>query len=173
MQGKYFITVYTEHQIGLLNRITNIFTRRQMNIESLTVSKSEIKEVHKFTILVFDEEERVQKVISQLEKQIEVIRAFYHEHSDTIFQEVALYKIALENADEQEKSLESIVRQSHASIISVSKDFVVIEKTGHLKETEELLQELQPFGVLQFVRSGCVAITKKPMHVSKLLEEFN
>ncbi len=172
MQGKYFITVYSENQIGLLNRITNIFTRRQMNIESLTTSKSEVPEVYKFTILVFDLEERVQKVIAQLEKQIDVIRAFYHEHLDTIYQEVALYKIALAKADEQEKSLESIVRQSHASIISVNKDFVVIEKTGHLKETEELLQELQPFGVLQFVRSGCVAITKTTMPVTKQLEEF-
>ncbi len=172
MQGKYFITIYSENQIGLLNRITNIFTRRQMNIESLTTSKSEVPEVYKFTILVFDLEERVQKVIAQLEKQIDVIRAFYHEHLDTIYQEVALYKIALTKADEQEKSLESIVRQSHASIISVNKDFVVIEKTGHLKETEELLQELQPFGVLQFVRSGCVAITKTTMPVTKQLEEF-
>ncbi len=172
MQGKYFISLYTENQIGLLNRITNIFTRRQMNIESLTTSKSELEDVYKFTILVFDSEERVQKVITQLEKQIDVVKAFYHEHLDTIFQEVALYKITLEKADQQEKSLESIVRQSHASIISVNKDFVVIEKTGHLKETEELLRELQPFGVLQFVRSGCVAITKKPMHVSNL-EGFN
>lgn len=172
MQGKYFISLYTENQIGLLNRITNIFTRRQMNIESLTTSKSELEDVYKFTILVFDSEERVQKVITQLERQIDVVKAFYHEHLDTIYQEVALYKIALEKADEQEKSLESIVRKSHASIISVNKDFVVIEKTGHLKETEELLRELQPFGVLQFVRSGCVAITKKPMPVSNL-EGFN
>ena len=171
MQEKHFIiTVYSEDQIGLLNRITNIFTRRQINIESLTTSKSEVPGVYKFTIIVFEEEERVKKVITQLEKQINVIRASYHEHLETIFREVALYKISLEKADEQKKSLESIVRQSHASIISVNKDFVVIEKTGHLRETEELLQELQPFGVLQFVRSGCVAITKTPMNVSEELK---
>ena len=169
MEGKYFITIYTESNIGLLNRITNIFTRRQINIESLTVSKSEIKDVSKFTILVFDSDLRVQKVITQLEKQVEVVKAFYHEHIETVFQEVALYKISLQKAAEVEKSLESIVRQSHASIISVNQDFAVIEKTGHLSETEDLLNELQPFGVLQFVRSGCVAITKNPMLVSKEL----
>lgn len=169
MQEKYFVTLYTENQIGLLNRITNIFTRRQINIESLTTSQSEIVGVYKFTILVFAPKERVEKVISQLEKQIDVIRAFYHQPHETIYQEVALYKISLEKADEMQAELYAITRKSHAKIVSVSSQIIVIEKTGHPSETEALLNELRPFGVLQFVRSGCVAISKDRMEVTKLL----
>lgn len=169
MQEKYFVTLYTENQIGLLNRITNIFTRRQINIESLTTSQSEIEGVYKFTILVFAPQERVEKVISQLEKQIDVIKAFFHLPHQTVYQEIAMYKVSLEKADIQINSLDEVVRKSEAKIISLSKEFIIIEKTGHPSETEALLNELRPFGILQFVRSGCVAITKDRMEVRKLL----
>jgi acetolactate synthase-1/3 small subunit len=93
MKQTYTITAFSENHIGLLNRITIIFTRRRVNIETLTVSPSAIKGVHKFTITVNETKEMVIKVVNQIEKIVDVIKAFYHTDDEIIFQEIALYKV--------------------------------------------------------------------------------
>ena len=90
----YTISVYSENHVGLLNRISGIFLKRHINIESLNVSKSEIEGVSKFTIVVFTTEDWTRKIVGQIEKQIEVIKAYYHTDDETIYQESALFKIA-------------------------------------------------------------------------------
>lgn len=160
MEKKEFsISVFTENRVGLLNRVTIIFTRRGINIESITVSESEIKGVHRFTIVITETEDRVRKVVKQIEKQIEVLRAFFYEQEEIIYQEIALYKLptaAVNNGI----SLEKIIRDNHARILTVERDYLVIEKTGHKEETNTLFRELEPHGILEFVRSGRVAISK-------------
>ena len=71
----YTVSVYTENNIGLLNRISAIFQRRHINIESLNISVSEIKGVSRFTILIHMSEDQIKKVLGQIEKQVEVIKA--------------------------------------------------------------------------------------------------
>ena len=93
MKQEFNITIFSENHIGLLNRITIIFTRRKINIESLTVSASALKGISKFTIVVNETEDRVMKVVSQLEKVVDVLKAFYHTNEEMIFQEVDLYKV--------------------------------------------------------------------------------
>jgi acetolactate synthase-1/3 small subunit len=88
----YTISIYTENNIGLLNRISAIFQRRRINIESLNISVSEIEGVSRFTILVNMTEVNVKKILGQIEKQVEVIKAYYHEDDETIFQESCLFK---------------------------------------------------------------------------------
>ena len=90
----YTISVYSENNVGLLNRISGIFLKRHINIESLNVSKSEIKNISKFTIVVYTTESWTRRIVGQIEKQIEVIKAFYHKDDETIYQESALFKIA-------------------------------------------------------------------------------
>ena len=107
---KYTISVFTENHIGLLNRITIIFTRRRLNIESLNTSESEIEGVHRFTIVVSTTEEVLIKLVKQIEKQIEVIRAFYHLDDDTVFQEIALYKVP-SNSIVNGIKIESLIRE--------------------------------------------------------------
>ena len=80
----FTISAFSENHIGLLNRITIIFTRRHVNIESLTVSGSAIPGIHKFTIVVNDTVEKVEKVVNQIEKLVEVLRAFYHTEEEVI-----------------------------------------------------------------------------------------
>jgi acetolactate synthase-1/3 small subunit len=89
----YTISAFSENHIGLLNRITIIFTRRHVNIESLTVSVSAIKGIHKFTIVVNETREKVEQVVSQIEKLVEVLKAFYHTDDEVIYQEIALFKV--------------------------------------------------------------------------------
>jgi len=159
MKQEFNITVFTENHIGLLTRITIIFTRRKVNIESLTVSESAIPGVFKFTIVVETTEEQTIKIVGQIEKQIDVLKAFYHTNDEMIYQEIALYKVPTEALYDSD-AVENIVRKASARILEITREYVVIEKTGHKEETQQLFDDMKKFGVLQFTRSGRVAITK-------------
>ena len=170
MEKTYTVSVFTENSIGMMNRITIIFTRRHLNIDSITASESEVKGVFRYTIVLRTTKAQVEKVIGQLEKVIDVLKAFVHEDAQIVHQEIALYKIktdALTNSD-----VEKVIRQHHARILTVDSEFMVIEKTGHVEETQLLFEKLQPFGVLEFVRSGRVAVTKPMKNLSTYLEEL-
>lgn len=155
----YTISAFSENHIGLLNRITIIFTRRQVNIESLTVSGSALPGIHKFTIVVNDSREKVEKVVGQIEKLTEVLRAFYHTEEEVIHQEIALYKVPTKTMLEGNR-VEDTIRVHHARIIEVRPEYTVIELTGHKEETQALFDELNNYGLLQFTRSGRIAVTR-------------
>jgi acetolactate synthase-1/3 small subunit len=160
MEQEFTITAFSENSIGLLNRITIIFTRRHINIESLTVSQSAIAGVHKFTIVINTTQVKIEKVVKQIEKLVEVLKAFYHTNDELIRQEIALYKVPTE-ALLKSNEIENIVRNNGGRILEVTPDYTVIEKTGYKNETQELFDMLDRVsGVLQFTRSGMVAITK-------------
>lgn len=168
----YTISVYTENSIGLLNRISGIFLRRHINVESINSSKSEIKNVTRLTLLVEITESQMKKIIGQIEKQIEVVKAFYHTDIDTVYQESCLFKLnpdlLMGNHDVQ-----SIINNSTSRVINISKDFVVLEKSGSKEDVESLYESLDKYGIMQFVRSGRIAITKEEMNISNLLSVNN
>jgi acetolactate synthase-1/3 small subunit len=166
----YTLSVFSENHSGLLYRVTQIFTRRKINIESLTTSESELKGVHRFTIVVRTTEATARKLTDQLEKLVEVLVAFYHEPKETVYQEIALYKLKTETL--VSTNVEKIVRDNNARFLSVDPVFSVIEKTGHKEETQELFEALEPFGVMEFVRSGRVAIIKEKKNLSTYLREL-
>jgi acetolactate synthase-1/3 small subunit len=172
MDKEFTIIAFSENYIGLLNRITIIFTRRHMNIESLTVSASEINGIHRFTIVVKDEENNVKKVVKQIEKLVEVIRARYYRNDEIIYQEIALYKVPT-NALANGSNVEDIIRKNNAHILTVEPEYVIIEKTGYKEETQDLFTKLEPFGILQFVRSGRVAISKEIKELHSYLKELD
>jgi acetolactate synthase-1/3 small subunit len=167
----YTISVYSENNIGLLNRISAIFLKRHINLESFSTSESEIPDVFRFVIVVNIAPDKVHKIVQQIEKQIDVIKAYYHTDEETIFQENALYKIRSSYLFE-ERQIQNIIKSSHATIVTVSPEFFVIEKTGFREETEKLRQELAPYGLLQFVRSGRISVTKAKMGISEILNTF-
>ncbi|ALM06962.1 acetohydroxyacid synthase small subunit [Sediminicola sp. YIK13] len=172
MEKEWFtISVYSENNVGLLNRISGIFLKRHINIEGLNVSKSEIEGISKFTIVVFTTQEWVRKIVGQIEKQIEVIRAFYHTDEETIYQESALFKIA-SNLLFDERQIQNIIKDNNAQIVTVSRDFFVVAKSGRRPEVNEMYSQLKPYGIMQFVRSGRIAVSKAEMQISALLEEF-
>lgn len=167
-QKSYTISVYTENNIGLLNRVASIFSKRHINIESLTTSKSEIEHVNRFVIVSNMTKVQANKIAKQLEKQIEVIKAYVHTDDETIYQETAMYKIALESLLD-EHQIQRILKDNHANIVTVAHDYFVIEKTGSRAETEKLYNGLKPYDLLQFVRSGRISISKEPMNISGIL----
>ena len=167
----YTVSIYTENNIGLLNRISGIFQRRHINIESINSSISEIENVSKWTIVVKLSEERIKKIIGQIEKQVEVIKAYYHSEEDTIYQESCLFKIKSELLFD-ERQIQNIIKESNARIVTVNKEFFVLEKSGRTQEIELLHRELSVFGIMQFTRSGRIAVTKDEMKISTMLEKF-
>lgn len=168
-KNTYTISIYTENNVGLLNRISAIFLRRHLNIESVNVSKSEIKSVSRFTLLVKVTEEQIKKIIGQIEKQVEVIKAFYHTDEETVYQESCLFKLSTDLLTDNDE-IQTIINQSKSRVINVNKNFFVLEKSGNKEEVEELYHILDKHGIKQFVRSGRIAITKEEMPVSKLLQ---
>ena len=168
----FTVSVYTENNIGLLNRISAIFQRRHINVESLNTSPSEIEGVSKFTIVVNMAEENIKKIIGQLEKQVEVIKAYYHNDDDTIYQISGLFKIKSELLFE-ERQIQNIIKESNARIVTVNKDFFVLEKSGKKEEIVKLYNQLSKFGIMQYTRSGRIAVTKEEMRISTLLKTYN
>ena len=165
----YTISIYTENNIGLLNRISAIFQRRHINVESLNTSPSEIEGVSKFTILIRMSEEHIKKIIGQIEKQVEVIKAYYHTEDDTIYQESCMFKIKSDLLF-NERHIQNIIKDSNARIVTVNKAFFVIEKSGKKEEIDLLYRELTVFGIMQFTRSGRIAVTKDEMKISTMLQ---
>ena len=168
----YTVSIYTENNIGLLNRISAIFQRRHINIESLNTSPSEIEGVSKFTIVVYMTEVNTKKIIGQIEKQVEVIKAYFHNDEETIYQVSGLYKIKSELLFEEPQS-QNIIKESNARIVTVNTEFFVLEKSGRKEEIVELHEQLSVFGIMQYTRSGRIAITKEEMKISTLLETYN
>lgn len=172
MEKKRFtISVFTEDVVGILNRVSIIFTRRKINIESIAASESEIKGIHRYTIVISETEDQIKKVIGQLEKQVEVVKAVYHPESEIVYQEIALYKVRTEVLASGGKA-EKIVRSHNARVLSVETEFTVLERTGHKDETQQLFDDLKPYGILEFVRSGRVAITKPMRTLSSIVNKL-
>jgi len=171
MKQEFTITIYTENQVGLLNRIAIIFSRRKINIESLNTSPSEVEGIHRFTIVIDELEEVVRKVVQQIEKQVDVLKAYFNTNDEIIWQELALYKVPTDTIAEKAK-VERLLRAYGARAVVIRKDYTIFETTGQREETDTLLNVLAPFGLIEFVRSARVAIIKDSKGFYEKLKEF-
>src|SRR6266550_6179435 len=126
---EYTVTVYTENQIGLLNRIAIIFSRRKININSLNTSPSEVAGIHRFNIVIEETEDVVKKLSRQIEKQVDVLKAYYNTNDEIVWQEMALYKVSTDEIAEKVK-VERLLREFGARAVAITKEFIVFETTG-------------------------------------------
>ncbi len=172
-EGKqdFTITVYAEDRVGLLNRISIIFSKRKINIDSLNTSPSEIAGIHRFTILINESYEVVRKLARQIEKQVEVLKVYFNTDSEVIWQELALYKVSTEEITEK-VTVERLLRQYGATAVVIRKDYTVFSVTGHKEETDALVKALEPYELIEFVRSARVAIIKDSAGFHEKLKEF-
>lgn len=159
----YTLLVYSENIAGLLNQITAVFTRRQINIESLNVSASSIEGVHKYTITVWSDEEQINLVTKQIEKKIDVIKADYYTDDQLFIREVGLFKLSTQELLNNPE-ISRIIRHADAHIVEVNPTFCAAMQNGKTDEITGLYRELQKFDcVLQYTRSGRIAITRNPV----------
>ncbi|MFT4771812.1 MAG: acetolactate synthase-1/3 small subunit [Cryomorphaceae bacterium] len=168
----YTVSIYTENNIGLLNRLSAIFQRRHINIESINSSVSEIPDVSRFTIVVEMTETQINKIIGQIAKQVEVIKAYYHTDDEIIYQESCLFKIKSDLLFE-DRQIQNIVKESNSRIVTVNREYFVVEKSGRKEEIDQLFEDFSAFGIMQFIRSGRIAVTKEKLEVSHILNAFN
>ena len=171
LRKRYTISVLSEDRPGLLNRVTIIFTRRKLNIESINVSTSEVPGVSRYTLVVNTTRDQAEKVVNQIRKLIEVLGAFLYEEDEIYYQEIALYKVPTKIFLHGNK-IENLVRSNNARILVIEEDYILIEKTGHKHETQQLFNLLNEYGVLEFVRSGRVAISKSKRQTQHYLDEL-
>ena len=171
LKQEYTITVYTENQVGLLTRIATIFSRRKINVDSLNTSPTEVEGIHRFTIVIDEAEEVVRKLVRQIEKQVDVLRAFYNTGEEIVWQEMALYKVPTDEIAEKVK-VERLLREHGARAVVIRQDYTVFETTGHREETDNLIKVLAPYGLIEFVRSARVAIIKASSGFHAMLREF-
>ena len=157
---RFTVIIFSENTVGLLNQITIIFTRRRLNIETLSVSPSAIEGIHKFTITTFADEDTMKKVVRQIDKRVDILKAYFNTDEDLVHQEIALYKLSTELFLKL-NGVEDLIRKYNARVLDINETSVVLETSGHYAETQALFQELSEcIGVLQFIRSGRIAITK-------------
>jgi len=171
MKQEYTITVYTENQIGLLNRIAIIFSRRKINVHSLNTSPTEVEGIHRFNIVIEETEDVVRQLSRQIEKQVEVLKAYYNTNEEIIWQEMALYKVSTDEIAEKVK-VERLLREYGARVVAIRKDFTVFETTGQREETNRLIKILEPLGLIEFVRSARIAIIKESKGFHEKVKEF-
>lgn len=173
MNQLYTVTVFSENVPGLLNQITIVFTRRQINIETLSVSPSALPGIHKFTITAYTDQNTIEKVVKQIDKRVDILKAYYNTDEELVYQEIALYKLATDKVLSM-GGIEPLIRKYNARVIEILENCIVIEKTGLYTETQEMFNELQArIGVLQFIRSGRVAITRgKKERLSDMLAKI-
>lgn len=173
MERKEFtITLYTENSIGLIGRISGIFSRRKINIESLNTSPSEAEGIHRFTLVIHETEDVVKKICRQLEKQIDVLKAYFNTDDEIVWQEQALYKVPTSVVAEK-VYVERLLRQYGASTVVIREDYIVFETAGHREEIDRLTEELNKYGLIEFVRGARIAIIKKSEGFHKKLMEFD
>ena len=168
----YTLLVYSENIAGILNQITAVFTRRQVNIESLNVSASSIPGLHKYTITAWSDEDQIVKITKQIEKKIDVVKAMYYTDDELFIRETGLYKLATDKVLENPE-ISRTIRKQEATITEVNPTYVIVRKNGMTEDIMNLFHALNAFDcVLQYTRSGRIAVTRsKTEEVSKFLDE--
>lgn len=171
LKQEFTLTIYTENKVGIIGRIAIQFSRKKINIESVTGAPSEVSGIFRFTIVINESEEVVRKVCRQLEKQVDILKAYYNTNEEIVWQEQALFKVPTSEIAER-ASVERLLRQYGARAVVIRNDYTIFETSGHSEEINGLTKALGKFGLIEFVRSGRIAIIKASEGFHKKLKEF-
>lgn len=166
MKQEYTLTVYAENQVGLINKIAIMFSRRKISLESLNSSPSEIDKIYRFTLVVTETEAVVKNLVRQMEKIVDVFIVFYNTNSEIIWQQMALYKVPT-SVTMKEVKVERLLREYGARAVVIREDYTVFETTGQQEEIEKLLNKLAEYQLIEFVRSSRIAIIKSSEGIHK------
>jgi acetolactate synthase I/III small subunit len=166
MKQEHTLSVYTENQVGLLNKISIIFSRRKISLESFNSSPSEIENIYRFTIVVNETQDVVKNLVRQIEKIVDVFKVFSNTNDEIIWQQMALYKVPT-SVIMKEVKVERLLREYGANVVVIREDYTVFEATGQNEEINNLLKELDKYGLIEFVRSSRIAIIKSSDGVHK------
>ncbi|WP_396218437.1 acetolactate synthase small subunit [Flavobacterium sp.] len=157
MKKEFTLTIYTENQVGLINKIAIMFSRRKISLESFNTSPSEVPNIYRFTIVVIESETIVKNLVKQIEKIVDVFKVYCNTNEEIVWQQMALYKVPTEVIIKEVK-VERLLREYGAKAVVIRSDYTVFEATGQGDEINKLLKKLDKFGLIEFVRSSRIAI---------------
>lgn len=153
------VTATVLNQSGVLNRITGLFTRRQFNIESITVGATETEGVSKMTFVIHvDDGRMVEQVVKQLNKQIDVLKVNDITDQAIVTRELALLKVM--TTPQTRAEINVIIEPFRATIIDVARDSVTIQVVGNFEKIEAMIELLRPYGIKEVARTGQTAIKR-------------
>ena len=150
--------VYVENKPGVLTRVASLFRRRAFNIDSLTVGRTEKPEVSRMTIVVDADRDQALRVEANLYKLVNVLLVENVTGKPAICRDLAIIKVPA-SAAERSQILE-IVHEFRARVVDFDVDSLTLEMTGSEEKIDRLLKVLRPFGILEMVRTGIVAMRR-------------
>ena len=171
MKKEFTLTVYTENQVGLINKIAIMFSRRKISLESFNTSPSEVPNIYRFTIVVIESEAVVKNLVKQIEKIVDVFKVYCNTNEEIVWQQMALYKVPTEVIIKEVK-VERLLREYGAKAVVIRSDYTVFEATGQGDEINKLLTKLDKFGLIEFVRSSRIAIINASDGIHKKVVEM-
>ncbi|RFU71539.1 acetolactate synthase small subunit [Peribacillus saganii] len=156
---KGIITLTVLNRPGVLNRITNLFSKRSYNIESITVGHSEQEDISRITVVVQAEDEKdIEQITKQLNKQVDILKVSDITGQSIVARELALIKVAVNPQTRAE--IYSLIEPFRASVIDVSKDNLTIQITGESEKIEAFIELLKPYGIKELARTGTTAFLR-------------
>jgi len=153
---KFILAVLVENKFGVLARISGLFSARGFNISSLAVAETEDPSVSRITMVVSADEKILEQIKKQLNKLIDVIKIIDLTQKDCIDREIVLIRVKMDS--KMQDRLMQVLDNLNAEVLAKSKNSVTVQEVGDQKKINATLELLKPFGILEIVRTGRVAI---------------
>ena len=153
------ISILVENRPGVLHMISNLFRRRNFNIESITVGPTEQPDVSRMTITVNEDEKTVEQVVKQVAKQIDVLKVAELESGNYVMRELSLIKVKVSDSKERSDII-NFVNVFRGRIIDVSTDSITVEITGSPDKIDAFLNLMKTFGIIELARTGITALSR-------------
>ncbi|PLT30198.1 acetolactate synthase small subunit [Peribacillus deserti] len=156
---KGIITLTVMNRPGVLNRITNLFSKRSYNIESITVGSSEQPEISRITVVVqVENDKELEQITKQLNKQIDIIKVMDITDQAIVARELALVKVSASTQTRSE--IYSLIEPFRGSVVDISRDSLIIQITGETEKIEAFIELLRPYGIKELARTGTTAFLR-------------
>ncbi len=165
---KNTLAVLVVNKPGVLARISGLLSRRVVNIESIAAGYTEEPDVTRITLEVKGDEQSLEQVIKQLSKLVDVIKIVGLKVEESVERELALIKVKAE--DNHRSDIVNLVSVFRANIIDVNKETMIIETLGDQKKIDAFCAVLEDYGIVELVRTGKVALSRKPIAVKQTVE---
>ncbi|MCP3031870.1 acetolactate synthase small subunit [Halobacillus sp. A1] len=156
---KRIVTAIVHNRSGVLNRVTGLLSKRQFNIESISVGRTETEGVSKMTFVVEVEDERkLEQLTKQLNKQIDVLKVSDITDKAIVARELAMVKVI--SNPQIRSEIQSIIEPFRATVIDVSRESMTVQVTGNSDKVDALIDLLRPYGIKELARTGLTAFTR-------------
>ena len=152
------LTAKLQNRSGVLNRFTGVLSRRQVNIESISVGATEDPNVSRITIIIDVASHEVEQIIKQLNRQIDVIRVRDITDHPHLEREVILVKVSA--PAEKRAEILAIIQPFRATVVDVAPSSITIQMTGNAEKSEALLRVIRPYGIRNIARTGATGFTR-------------